>query len=1167
MSTKRIISALLALVLLLGCVPVTVLAEETAPAENTSLSTMESSTAITEEVMAASAVAVAPYARSNAFIEPEAVKVGGITASNVVRFTMGYTGLSNGGTAQASWNFQGAYTSCSFIVGYVSGATKNAEMTITADGVSIYNKVKLTPTAAGTRYTIPLTGVSKLTITMESGGYDKAAYGVGNLTATLAKEAPSSEPMVSDEFYDVTRISFQNAKLVSSPFDMGGRSYADGYHMTMGYTGTSNGETSKISFAFDKGYRSMQFDLAKYMNRGNESYTRSALLTIEADGSIVPGYNELELKWDDLVRPVKLDLNGVTQLTITINSIGYDKVIWALGDIQLVSDGKAHGILMPTKVTLTTSQPNAELNPRVYPSDAKNKDIKVVSDSSIVAAVDDTGLLLGRSKGTANITATTEDGGHTATCVATSKLSAAKFVPSRDGWGFKNYSIEYLAEFLPNFGYYRDTYQWIVGKSLSYAIDDASDSILSNLNPVSAANLVNAPDFLYFMLMESLAIKGMCHGMSVSSLLTYTKALPFSTWDLSQQGYEAPADIKSISRGSAYSDDLDLYLDQMIFACHLTQATATYIADEFGSKNNYEKLFEAVQNFRNTGKKPVVLRLEKPGDNHSIVPYDIVRTDEFALMFVYDCNLHRVGGFESEPEDFDADLVYIYFDLDKKGNVESWFYGTNYNSSNTDIQFADNLSVYADRIKVKGSVGSAGNYIFTTADGFTLSIGGKEVLKYTNGAITVDPDQSLAFPFDFSGGNTGTTLGGHTICLPEEVDFQLQIQDSSEETVIYYNDSSATVLTASGGSTVTRTGNAMTLQAKNKDNVSVRYNNENGSITSQGKTKEDVTVRTEETVTFQGYTILQTITSTPDGQTITTPVTPVDPKEEYIANQNGTITDQKGNPPKVQPSAPTATISNTSTTGKPKVRWKSVDGAAKYQVYRATSKSGKYSLMKTTTSTSYTNTTAKTGRTYYYYVVAVAADGTKSEKSSIVSRTCDLAQPTVTLSGISSTGKIKVSWKKIEGAKEYKVYRATSKNGKYTLVKTTTGTSYTNTSAKAGTTYYYKVKAIHEKESANSAYSSYKSRTCDLPRPDVEITLKKGDPRLTWDKIDGAKKYEIYRATSKNGTYKLMKTTTSTSYTNTTAKAGKTYYYKVKAIHSKSAANSAYSSIVSIKAK
>ncbi len=263
----------------------------------------------------------------------------------------------------------------------------------------------------------------------------------------------------------------------------------------------------------------------------------------------------------------------------------------------------------------------------------------------------------------------------------------------------------------------------------------------------------------------------------------------------------------------------------------------------------------------------------------------------------------------------------------------------------------------------------------------------------------------------------------------------------------------------------------------------------------------------------------------------------------------------------------TLNVSNRSSDGAPALSWTTVDGAKSYQVYRATSKSGTYSRLSTTTKTSMNNTSTDAGKTYYYKVRAVLADDTKTNYSNIVSCTCDLPRPSITLSTNSSTGKTKISWKAIDGAEEYKVYYATSKNGTYKRLTTTNKTYTTHTSAKAGTTYYYKVKAIHENSAANSAYSSYKYRTCDLPRPDVEIALKKGDPRLTWDKIDGARKYEIYRATSKDGKFTLLKTVTGTSFTNTSAKAGKTYYYKVKAIHSKSAANSAYSSTVSIKAK
>lgn len=266
--------------------------------------------------------------------------------------------------------------------------------------------------------------------------------------------------------------------------------------------------------------------------------------------------------------------------------------------------------------------------------------------------------------------------------------------------------------------------------------------------------------------------------------------------------------------------------------------------------------------------------------------------------------------------------------------------------------------------------------------------------------------------------------------------------------------------------------------------------------------------------------------------------------------------------------SPVVKVSNVASSGKVRLTWGAVAGAQSYKVYRSTSKTGTYSLIKTTTSTSFTNTGAKAGVTCYYCVVACGSNSAAdSEASAIVTRTCDCARPEVSISNVASSGKIKLTWDAVEGAVKYRVYRATSKNGTYTLMKTTTGTSYTNTSAKAGKLYYYKLMAVAEKSAGNSAYSSYKSRTCDLPRPVVSIALKNGKPRLTWDAIDGAISYKIYRATSKNGTYTLMKTTTGTSYTNTGAKSGTTYYYKVVAVHSRSAANSAYSLVDAIKSK
>ena len=284
--------------------------------------------------------------------------------------------------------------------------------------------------------------------------------------------------------------------------------------------------------------------------------------------------------------------------------------------------------------------------------------------------------------------------------------------------------------------------------------------------------------------------------------------------------------------------------------------------------------------------------------------------------------------------------------------------------------------------------------------------------------------------------------------------------------------------------------------------------------------------------------------------------------------KDGTYADSKIVSRTVDLPRPVVTASNTASTGYPKLTWAAVEGAVSYKVYRATSKDGTYSLTKTTTGTTYTNSTAKVGQTYYYKVRAIAENtAANSAYSEIMSRTCDLPRPVVTASNVASTGYPRLTWEAVEGAVSYKVYRSTAKDGTYSLTKTTTGTTYTNTSAKPGNVYYYKVVAVAENTAANSAYSSIKSRTCDLAQPKPSIALDaKGRPTLKWEAVSSAVSYKVYRATAEDGSYSLMKTTTGTSYTNTTAEEGKTYYYKVRAICENTDGNSAYSSILSIKA-
>ena len=285
--------------------------------------------------------------------------------------------------------------------------------------------------------------------------------------------------------------------------------------------------------------------------------------------------------------------------------------------------------------------------------------------------------------------------------------------------------------------------------------------------------------------------------------------------------------------------------------------------------------------------------------------------------------------------------------------------------------------------------------------------------------------------------------------------------------------------------------------------------------------------------------------------------------------QNGVCTRCGAKDPNYKLTAPSVKTDYLISTGKPYIKWAAVAGASKYEVYRSGSKDGTYTLLGTTTNLNYTDSKANAGYIYYYKVKAVNANSIKSDYSATVAATCHCARPVVKPDYLISTGKPYIKWTAVSGASKYYVYRSGSSNGTYEYVGTTTATNYTDNKANAGYTYYYKVKAVSKVSSgANSYYSVVIGATCRCARPSVKITTSNGSPKLTWNAVAGASQYEVYRATSKNGSYTKMFTTSNLSYTNTSAKAGTTYYYKVKAVSKvKSTANSAFSTVVSIRAR
>lgn len=178
------------------------------------------------------------------------------------------------------------------------------------------------------------------------------------------------------------------------------------------------------------------------------------------------------------------------------------------------------------------------------------------------------------------------------------------------------------------------------------------------------------------------------------------------------------------------------------------------------------------------------------------------------------------------------------------------------------------------------------------------------------------------------------------------------------------------------------------------------------------------------------------------------------------------------------------------------------------------------------------------------------------------------------VAGFSSEklGCAKILWKSVAGAKDYSIYRASSKKGTYKKIATTPKTHYTDKNVKFNQSFYYRVKANHKYEKCNSSFSS--SVKVVIPRqPSVKVKSHRGKRiRLSWDKNTAATGYLIYRAEGKKKKYKRIATITGNTqrtYNDKKIKKGKVYYYKIKAVRKigDTVYYSKYSKVLKVKAE
>jgi len=236
------------------------------------------------------------------------------------------------------------------------------------------------------------------------------------------------------------------------------------------------------------------------------------------------------------------------------------------------------------------------------------------------------------------------------------------------------------------------------------------------------------------------------------------------------------------------------------------------------------------------------------------------------------------------------------------------------------------------------------------------------------------------------------------------------------------------------------------------------------------------------------------------------------------------------------------------------INWKEVANAESYRIGRR-AENGKWKVLtNSATGSSYTDTTAEDGVTYYYTVRAINGSVVSASYDTKKSITCVRSLGKAELQEFKNTSSgVEVNWKEVANAENYRVGRR-AENGKWkVLTNSATGSSYTDTTAEDGVTYYYTVRAINDKV-VSASYDTKKSITCVRKLGKAELQEFKNTSsgvEVNWKEVANAENYRVGRR-AENGKWKVLtNSATGSSYTDTTAEDGVTYYYTVRAINDK----------------
>lgn len=248
--------------------------------------------------------------------------------------------------------------------------------------------------------------------------------------------------------------------------------------------------------------------------------------------------------------------------------------------------------------------------------------------------------------------------------------------------------------------------------------------------------------------------------------------------------------------------------------------------------------------------------------------------------------------------------------------------------------------------------------------------------------------------------------------------------------------------------------------------------------------------------------------------------------------------------------------------------WLPVASAQGYIVYSSLSASGNFMAIDTVVNTPFVHGNLVPMSIWYYQVSSFNSSG-ESPRSSTISASTVLAIPS-TPTGLRSTGQtsfaISMAWLPVSNASSYKVYRKSPGESALSVCTTVSDTLFNDTGLLSNNEYQYAVSALNG--AGESPYSLPVTVTVttllvipSTPSSLVATAQSSTEIRIQFNAANGATGYRIYWSTQSNGTFALLATTGSTSYSHTKLGSGTTYYYKVAAYNA--AGESAQSAQVS----